>query len=36
MQSQRFASAVHINLGLNPAMFDPNSGYDPNKVQGKR
>jgi hypothetical protein len=36
MQSQRFASAVHINQGLNPAMFDPNSGYDPNKVQGKR
>lgn len=36
MQSQRFASAVHVNQGLNPAMFDPNSGYDPNKVQGKR
>jgi hypothetical protein len=36
MQSQRFASSVHINQGLNPAMFDPNSGYDPNKVQGKR
>jgi hypothetical protein len=35
MQSQRFASGVHINQGLNPAMFDPNSGYDPNKVPGK-
>jgi hypothetical protein len=36
MQSQRFASSVHINQTLNPAMFDPNSGYDPNKVQGKQ
>src|SRR6266478_1216925 len=35
MQSQRFASSVHINQGLNEAMFDPNSGYDPNKVAGK-
>jgi hypothetical protein len=35
MQSQRFASGVHVNQGLNPAMFDPNSGYDPNKVPGK-
>jgi hypothetical protein len=35
MQSQRFANGVHINQGLNPAMFDPNSGYDPNKVPGK-
>jgi hypothetical protein len=35
MQSQRFASAVRINQGLNEAMFDPNSGYDPNKVPGK-
>lgn len=31
MQSQRFASAVRINQPLNEAMFDPNSGYDPNK-----
>src|SRR5229473_2319311 len=36
MQSQRFASSVHINQGLNEAMFDPNSGYDPNKTAGKR
>jgi len=35
MQSERFASAVHINQGLNQAMFDPNSGYDPNKPAGK-
>ena len=35
MQSQRFASAVRINQGLNQAMFDPNSGYDPNKTAGK-
>jgi hypothetical protein len=35
MQSQRFANAVHINQGLNQAMFDPNSGYDPNKTPGK-
>jgi len=35
MQSQRFASSVHINQGLNEAMFDPNSGYDPNKTAGK-
>jgi hypothetical protein len=36
MQSQRFISAVHLNQGLNPAMFDPNSHYDPNKPAGKR
>jgi hypothetical protein len=36
MQSQRFISAVHLNQGLNPAMFDPNSNYDPNKLPGKR
>ena len=35
MQSQRFATAVRINQGLNKAMFDPNSGYDPNKATGK-
>jgi hypothetical protein len=35
MQSQRFATAVRINQGLNEAMFDPNSGYDPNKATGK-
>jgi hypothetical protein len=31
MSNQRFLNAVTINLGLDPAMFDPNSGYDPNK-----
>jgi len=35
MQTQRFASAVRINQPLNEAMFDPNSGYDPNKSSGK-
>ena len=31
MQSQRFINSVQFNQGLNPAMFDPNSSYDPNK-----
>ncbi len=35
MQSQRFASAVHINQGLDQAMFDPNSGYNPIKAEEK-
>ncbi|MGB2607152.1 MAG: hypothetical protein WBC78_26340 [Candidatus Sulfotelmatobacter sp.] len=35
MQTQRFTNAVHYNQGLNPAMFDPNSGYNPNKPGGK-
>ncbi len=35
MQSERFVFAVHLNQGLNPAMFNPNSGYDPNKPLGK-
>jgi hypothetical protein len=35
MQNQRFVNAVQFNPGLNPAMFDPNSGYDPNKPAGK-
>jgi len=35
MQTERFVTAVHINQGLNQAMFDPNSGYNPNKVAGK-
>jgi hypothetical protein len=35
MQSQRFATAVRVNQPLNQAMFDPNSGYDPNKTAGK-
>jgi len=36
MSNQRFLNSVTINQGLDPAMFDPNSGYDPNKpVKGK-
>jgi len=31
MASQRFLNSVTINQGLDQAMFDPNSGYDPNK-----
>jgi len=34
MSNQRFLITVTINQDLDPAMFDPNSGYDPNK-QGK-
>ena len=36
MQSQRFINSVQFNQGVNPAMFDPNSGYDPNKAAKKR
>ncbi len=32
MSNQRFLNSVTINLGLDPAMFDPNSGYNPNKA----
>ncbi len=35
MQNQRFVNSVQFNQGLNPAMFDPNSGYNPNKEVGK-
>ena len=35
MQSQRFVNAAHYNAGLNEAMFDPDSRYDPNKPPGK-
>jgi hypothetical protein len=31
MSSQRFLNSVTINQGLDPTMFDPNSGYNPNK-----
>lgn len=31
MASQRFLNSVTINQGLDPTMFDPNSGYNPNK-----
>jgi hypothetical protein len=36
MSSQRFLNSVTINQGLDQAMFDPNSGYNPNKPSGKR
>jgi hypothetical protein len=36
MQSQRFINSIEINQGLDPGMFDPNSGYDPNKPAKKR
>ena len=35
MSSQRFLNAVTINQGLDETMFDPNSGYNPNKPQKK-
>jgi hypothetical protein len=35
MASQRFLNSVAYNQGLNPAMFDPNSGYNPNKSASK-
>lgn len=35
MQSERFLQDVHYNQGVNETMFDPNSGYDPNKVDSK-
>jgi hypothetical protein len=36
MASQRFLNSVTINQGLDEAMFDPNSGYNPNKPPGKQ
>jgi hypothetical protein len=35
MQTQRFVNAAHYNTGLNQAMFEPDSRYDPNKAVGK-
>jgi hypothetical protein len=35
MAAQRFLNTVTINQGLDQAMFDPNSGYNPNKAPGK-
>jgi hypothetical protein len=35
MANQRFLNSVTINQGLDPAMFDPNSGYNPNKQPSK-
>jgi hypothetical protein len=35
MQTERFVTSASYNKGLDPAMFDANSGYNPNKVAGK-
>jgi hypothetical protein len=35
MAGERFLNSVTINQGLNPAMFDPKSGYNPNKAPSK-
>ncbi|MGA8764152.1 MAG: hypothetical protein WB562_14895 [Candidatus Sulfotelmatobacter sp.] len=35
MQTQRFVFSASHNQPLNSAMFDPNSGYNPNKTSGK-
>jgi hypothetical protein len=29
-------NSVTINQGLDQSMFDPNSGYNPNKASGKQ
>jgi hypothetical protein len=36
MSRQRFLFSATINQGLDEAMFDPNSGYNPNKPAGKQ
>jgi hypothetical protein len=37
MANQRFLNSVTINQALDPTMFDPNSGYNPNKqVKGSK
>jgi hypothetical protein len=36
ISNQRFLNSAAYNQGLDPAMFDPNSGYNPNKQPGKR
>jgi hypothetical protein len=35
MQTERFVTSASYNKGLNEAMFDPNSGYNPIKTPGK-
>ena len=35
MQTERFITSASYSQELNRAMFDPNSGYNPNKVSGK-
>jgi len=36
MQNQRFLNSIRYNEGIDETMFDPNSGYDPNKPAKKR
>jgi hypothetical protein len=36
MQNQRFLNSIRYNQGFDETMFDPNSGYDPNKAAKKR
>jgi hypothetical protein len=36
MQTERFINSASYNQGLNPAMFDANSGYNPMKPVGKK
>ena len=36
MASERFLNSASYNQGLDPAMFDPNSGWNPNKQPGKK
>jgi hypothetical protein len=36
MSNQRFLHSVTINQALDEAMFDPNSGYNPNKAPSKQ
>jgi hypothetical protein len=35
ISNQRFLNSAAYNQGLDPSMFDPNSGYNPNKQPGK-
>jgi hypothetical protein len=35
MQAERFLFTVHYNQGVDEAMFNPDSGYSPNKPAGK-
>jgi hypothetical protein len=35
MAGQRFLNSVTLNQGLDEAMFDPKSGYNPNRASGK-
>ncbi|MGA7514778.1 MAG: hypothetical protein WBW46_17925 [Candidatus Sulfotelmatobacter sp.] len=35
MQTQRFLNSIHYNEGVDEAMFDPSSGYNPNKPAKK-